>query len=305
MRSQFLLSGFSGDTPDLKIGHVSQWWPIAYIRTLHPEKLATDEELFKHWKITMPHPDYLVSAALSGVRAADTLAIAGLRHQALLENDDSTRDAARQALITLLNLPCGPDATRSSLHQWMVQNGLLENGAPVSMLIGGKTTQVKPLQICIRDEQMAEETVLSEADQRIYGETIQLIHSGKNRKARQLTEDLFLRYPDYPRILTNLATMREAEGEPIENWAPLIRRAAEIEPDYFFARAGLIKLLAKEGRLEEARTELKPLLELEEMHSSEWRALIMAQIAIAKAEADFPALTQLSATLRDCQERFG
>ena len=101
------------------------------------------------------------------------------------------------------------------------------------------------------------------------------------------------------------AAMREAEGEPIENWAPLIRRAAEIEPDYFFARTGLIKLLAKEGRLEEARTELKPLLELEEMHSSEWRALIMAQIAIAKAETDFPALTRLSEMLRDCQVRYG
>ena len=56
---------------------------------------------------------------------------------------------------------------------------------------------------------------------------------------------------------------------------------------------------------EEARTELKPLLELKEIHSSEWRALIMAQIAIAKAEADFPALTRLSAELRDCQKRFG
>ena len=85
----------------------------------------------------------------------------------------------------------------------------------------------------------------------------------------------------------------------------MIRHAAKIAPDYLFARTGLIKLLAKEGRLEEARTELKPLLELKEIHSSEWRALIMAQIAIAKAEADFPALTRLSAELRDCQKRFG
>ena len=90
----------------------------------------------------------------------------------------------------------------------------------------------------------------------------------------------------------------------MQRWAPLIRHAAEVAPDYFFARTGLVKLLVSEGRLDEARAQLKPLLELKEMHRSEWRSLILAQIVIARAAADLPALTRLNGMLRDCQERF-
>jgi thioredoxin-like negative regulator of GroEL len=99
--------------------------------------------------------------------------------------------------------------------------------------------------------------------------------------------------------------LREANGEAIEQWAPLIRRAAEVAPDYFFARTGLIKLLAKEGKLDEARAQLAPLLELKEMHSSEWRSLILTQIELAKTDRDLPTLMRLNEMLRDCIERFG
>ena len=303
LRSQLMFSSLSGDTPNWEVGHVSQWWPIIYIRSLHPEKFTTDEELFEHWQITIPHPDYLFSIALSGTKPTRTLAISGLQHLAVHESN--VQDAARQALISLLALPCGTDSIRQALHRWMIENKLLDKDASISLLVGGNVSKVSQIQLTIHDEQMEEETVLNEADHRIYDEAMNLIAARKNAKARQLMETLFLRYPDYPRIMTCLATLREAEGEPFENWALLVRRAAEIAPDYFFARTGLIKLLSKEGRLEEARAELKPLLALTEMHSSEWRALIMAQLEIAKAEADFPALTRLTEMLRDCQERFG
>lgn len=302
-RAQLMFARLSGDTPNFAIDHISRCWPIDYIRILHPEQCTTDNELFVRWKIALPHPDYLVATAISGTKGASALAITALQY--LATRDGDTREGARQALVSLLSLPCGSDSVRHTLNQWMVENGLLEQDTPVPMLVGGKITDVKQLKIRIHDEPVEEETVLNDADHRIYGEVMNLIHAHKNKKARQLMEDLFLRYPDYPRVLSGLATLREADGEPIENWAPLIRHAAKIAPDYLFARTGLIKLLAKEGRLEEARTELKPLLELKEIHSSEWRALIMAQIAIAKAEADFPALTRLSAELRDCQKRFG
>ena len=49
----------------------------------------------------------------------------------------------------------------------------------------------------------------------------------------------------------------------------------------------------------------EPLLEATEMHSSEWRSLILAQIALAKADGDLPALIRLNEMLRDCLERFG
>ncbi len=303
LRTQCMLFRMTGETPDWGIGHLSQWWPIAHIRSLHPEKFASDNELFERWQATMPHPDYLVAVAVNGGKAAGALAIAALRH--LAQGENGNKAAAQQALISLLSLPCGPDSVRSTLHGWLIENGLLEKDAPLSLLVGGKVIEARPLELTIHDEPMEEETVLSAADHRIYGEVMELIHGRRIAKARQLMEKLLPRYPDYPRVLTSIATLREAEGEPMEQWAPLIRHAAEVAPDYFFARAGLVKLLAKEGKLEEARAELRPLLELKEMHNSEWRALILAQIALAKAAKDLPALTRLNGMLRDCQERFG
>ncbi len=303
LRTQCMLFDITGDTPDWSIGHISQWWPVVHIRSLHAEKFESDNEIFERWQATMPHPDYLVAVALNGGKGAAALAIAGLRYLAQSENGNAA--AAREALFSLLALPCGPDSARSNLHRWMVENGLLERAAPISMLVGGTITEVRPLDITIHDEPMEEETVLNAADQRIYSQLMDFVGSRQIAKARPLAENLLTRYPDYHRVLTTAATLREADGEPIEHWAPLIRHAAEVAPDYFFARTGLVKLLAREGRLDEARAEIKPLLDLKEMHSSEWRSLILAQIAIAKADADLPALKRLNAMLRDCQERFG
>jgi tetratricopeptide (TPR) repeat protein len=251
----------------------------------------------------MPQPDYLVAVALNGGLAGRTLAIVAL--QFLAQAETSEPAAARLALISLLGLPCGPDSVRSELHHWLSKNGLLEQGAPVSLLVGGKVTEVRPLDITIHTDAMEEETVLGAADHKTYGETLDLIHQGQHAKARHLMEKLLVRYPDYPRVLTGAATLREANGEAIEQWAPLIRRAAEVAPDYFFARTGLIKLLAKEGKLDEARAQLAPLLELKEMHSSEWRSLILTQIELAKTDRDLPTLMRLNEMLRDCIERFG
>lgn len=306
LRTQCMLSDITGDTPDWSIGHISQWWPVVHIRSLHAEKFDSDNELFERWQATMPHPDYLAAVALNGGKGASALAIAGLRYLAQSQSEKRGAVAARESLVSLLALPCGPDSVRSDLHRWMVENGLLEKDAIVSMVVGRTITEVRPLELTIHDEPMEEETVLNAADHQIYGEVMDLVHSKRIPKARQLTEKLLARYPDYHRVLTTAATLREADGDPIEQWAPLIRHAAEVAPDYFFARTGLVKLLVREGKLQEARAELKPLLDLKEMQSSEWRSLILAQIAIAiaKTDADLPSLKRLNAMLRDCQERF-
>lgn len=303
LRTQCTFFRMTANTPDWTIGQLTQWWPIAHILSLHPEKLTKDGELFTLWQVPMPHPDYLLAVALNGGKAARSLAIAALQFQA--QSAEFDQSAALLAMIELLNLPCGPDAVRSALHRWLIETGLLEKDAPVLLHVGGKSTEARPLELTIHAEAMEEETVLDAADQRIYGEAMDLINRGQSAKAQQLMEKLLPRYPDYPRVLTAVAVLREAGGEPIDQWAPLIRRAAEIDPDYFFARTGLVKLLAAEGKVAEASALLAPLLELKEMHSSEWRSLILAQIQLAKANADLPALTRLNAMLRDCIERFG
>jgi tetratricopeptide (TPR) repeat protein len=303
LRTQCTFFRMTANTPEWMIGQLTQWWPIAHILSLHPEKLVNDGELFARWQAPMPHPDYLVAIALNGGKAARSLAIAALQFQA--QTPEFDQSAALLAMIELLNLPCGPDAVRSALHRWLNEKGLLEKDTPVLMLVGSKSTEVRPLEITIHAEAMEEETVLIAADHRIYGEAMDLINRGQRAKAQQLMEKLLPRYPDYPRVLTAVAVLREAGGEPIEHWAPLIRHAAEIDPDYFFARTALVKLLAAEGKVDEARALLAPLLELKEMHSSEWRSLILAQIHLANANVDLPAITRLNAMLQDCIERFG
>jgi len=303
LRSQCIFSRLTADTPDWAIGQLSQWWPMAHIIALQPKKFASDSELFERWQAPMPQPDYLVAVALNGGLGGRALAIAALQFLALTEQAEQA--AAQQSLVSLLGLPCGPDAVRGDLYHWLNARGLLEKVAPVSLLVGGKVTEVRPLDITIHSEATEEESVLGAADHQTYGDVLDYIHQGRHAKALPLIEKLLTRYPDYPRILTAAATLREADGAPIEQWAPLIRHALEVAPDYFFARTGLIKLLAKEGKLDEARAQLAPLLELKEMHSSEWRSLIVTQIELARADGDLPALTRLNEMLRDCIERFG
>jgi tetratricopeptide (TPR) repeat protein len=146
---------------------------------------------------------------------------------------------------------------------------------------------------------MEQEKVLGAADHKRYERAINLVAGDRVPQALEIMEDLLSRYPDYPRILTAAASLRENSGEPHERWAPLIRRAAEIAPDYFFSRVSMARLLALEKRIEEARESLKPLLELKEMHRTEWRSLIGAQITIAQAEGDFPAIARLEKVLWD------
>lgn len=303
LRSQCIFSRVTDDTPDWSIGQLSQWWPMAHIITLQPKKFASDSELFERWQAPMPQLDYLVAVALNGGLGGRTLAIAALQY--LAQSEQAQQAAALQTLVSLLRLPCGPDAVRSDLYHWLNTKGLLEKAAPVSLLVGGKVSEVRPFDITIHTEATEEETVLDAADYQTYGDALDYIHQGRHAKALPLIEKLLTRYPDYPRILTAAATLREAGGEPIEQWAPLIRHAQEVAPDYFFARAGLIKLLAKQGKLDEARAQLAPLLELKEMHSSEWRSLILTQIELARADGDLPTLTRLNEMLRDCIERFG
>ena len=303
LRSQCIFSRISADIPDWSIGQLSQWWPMAHIIALQPKKFTRDSELFERWQAPMPQLDYLIAVALNCGLGGRTLAIAAL--QFLAQTEQAEPAAARQALISLLRLPCGPDSVRGDLHRWLSKNGMLENNAPVSLLARGKVSEVRPLDITIHTEAMEEETILGAADHQIYGDVLDLIQQKKHAKALPMIEKLLTVYPDYPRILIATATLREAGGAPVEQWAPLIRHAAKISPDYFFARAGLIKLLAREGKLDEARAQLAPLLELKEMHCSEWRSLILTQIELAKADGDLPALMRLKEMLRDCIERFG
>jgi predicted Zn-dependent protease len=300
---QCFFAEINGDTPDWTLGALSQWWPMFRILSSHPERLKSDADLFDNWQVPMPHFDYLVAVAVSGGHDARSLALAALKY--LADKGGEHRERAKQAMLELLRLPCGPDSVRSQIQTMMIDDKLLEGKAPIEIFSGGRLVEVRPLAITVMGGQTGEETVLGAADAKRYERALNYMAGGDLPRALALLEDLLSRYPDYPRLLTAVASLRRGEEEPIERWAPLIRRAAEIEPDYFFSRVGMAQLLVSEGRIEEAKESLKPLLEREEMHRSEWRALIGAQIAIAQAEDDFPAAARLRAALDDYDRLHG
>ncbi len=66
LRTQCIFFRMTANTPEWTIGQLTQWWPIAHILSLHPEKLVNDGDLFTRWQAPMPHPDYLVAIALNG-----------------------------------------------------------------------------------------------------------------------------------------------------------------------------------------------------------------------------------------------
>jgi tetratricopeptide (TPR) repeat protein len=294
---QCLIASVNGDTPDWTLGALSQWWPLSRILSLRPKLLDSDDALFENWQVPMPHCDYLVAVMASGGSDARVLALAALRY--LTGRGGELREEAKQALFELLRLPCGPDKVRSELHAMMADDDLLDGKTSIEMFVGGKLTEIRPLTITIREGPADVETVLDAADLERYERALGHVADGDLPRALKLLEDLLSRYPDYPRILTAAAMLRQGNGQTYERWAPLARRAAEIAPDYFFSRTGMARLLAAENKIEEAREFLLPLLEREEMHRSEWRSLIGAQIAIAQAEGDFPAVARLRAMLRN------
>jgi tetratricopeptide (TPR) repeat protein len=299
IRAQCFLADVEGDTPDWMLCNPSQWWPIPWILS---KKIEDETELFDNWQKQMPVPhfDYLVAVAMNSGEKAQPLALSMLRY---LANGD-LREEARQALLALLRLPCGPDSVRNKLHGMMIEEGLLDDKTPVKIFTLGRLIEMRPLTITIINAPMGEETVLSAADAKRY-ERVNRLANDDLPRALEIMEDLLSRYPDYPRILTAAASLRRGNGEPLERWAPLVRHAAEIEPDYLFSRVCMIQLLVAENRIEEARESLKPLMDLKEMHSSEWRAILIAQIRLAQATGDFAAVARLLTMLKDFDRSMG
>jgi predicted Zn-dependent protease len=290
IRRQCFLASVKKDTPDWALGKLSQWWPILKIQSFRAEKLKKNADLFDRWRVPMPHFDYLVAVAVNCGSQARHLALAALEYLADKDKDGDLCEEAKQTMLKLLRLPCGPDSVRSRLQASMIDGKLLDGETPVEIFLGGRLVTTRSLDITIMDGPTEEEAVLDANDAKRYEAALGFVAGGNPPRALEILEDLLNRYPDYPRILAATASLRRANDEPLERWAPLVRRAAEIEPDYFFSRIGMAQLLVAENRIEEARESLRPLLELKEMHRSEWRSLIGVQIDIAQAEGDFPAV---------------
>lgn len=285
------------DAPDWVIGDRASWWPMGNIAEIR-KTTKTDEDAARTMDRLAPSNAYLGRMMEQGGEGGRVLGFALLKYRA------GQGDAAAIAeLRGLLARPCGPDQQRSEIHGWLAEKGFLAKGERSQLLAGGALREVRAHHVRIVATPMGEDE-LPPADAKDYHRMHDLMHAGKHEAAHEVMARLHQKHPDNPRILANFAAIRQALGHPPDEVEALVRRAFEIDPDYLFARTNLANILAGRGDTEGAVELVKPLMERDEMHISEWRALTLTQMEIARAKGDFADVMRLGDMLDTTKERF-
>lgn len=111
------------------------------------------------------------------------------------------------------------------------------------------------------------------------------LSDGLGAEAERLLREALALEPDAPDLVNNLAVAYQVQGRVAEG-AKLAEEIFTRWPDYFFGRCMEARRLAHEGRLEEARRILEPLLEQRRLHRTELSALCAAHVELLVAEGD-------------------
>ncbi len=290
----------SGQMPDLALVSVYDWFPKTWIDRVvalgarKASLLAENEALMRECDA---HPDYLCCVYQFGGEAGRRFAEHILVQRAL-EGDA----AARQTLFELLARPYGPDAARTELQSNLLQLGLLEKGASVSVWLKGKPRDIRLKALNIHaDPKPSPSPPDSTA---LLGKSRTLIAQNRLDDCLPILEQLIAKHPDSPVFYNDLANIKEALGHPQEEVEALVRRAYALDPNNLFAVAKLARFAARRGEIDTAKDMLGPLLERENYHFSEWRAILRAQIELARALGDQATERDLENQLIELERHF-
>jgi len=291
----------SGQMPDLALGLVYDWFPRTWIDrvvALGARKVKAfaenDQALMRECDA---HPDYLCCVyqfgGETGRRFAEHILV-----QRALEGDG----AARQTLIDLLARPYGPDAARSELQINLLQLGLLEKGATVSVWLKGELQATRLQTKTIHAD--TKPSSLPPGSMALIEKAQALSAQNRLDECLAILDQLLVKHPDSPMLYINLAGIKEALGHPQEEVERLVRQAYARDPNYLFALARLAGFAARRGEVDEAKAMLAPLLERESYHFSEWRAILLAQIELARALGDQAAERDLESQIAELGRLF-
>jgi tetratricopeptide (TPR) repeat protein len=117
---------------------------------------------------------------------------------------------------------------------------------------------------------------------------IEALNAGDGVRGERLFRKALEHEPDAPDLMNNLAMAYQTQGR-IDEAIELTRDIHRRHPDYLFARVTLARLHAEEGRVEEARALLDPLLARRRIHFLEFAVLCMAEIDVALAGGQLDA----------------
>jgi predicted Zn-dependent protease len=290
-----------GLVPDLELTGLNYWFPQSWLNRLFDLRKLDDREgerRFIELCVTCTaHPDYLFVVAEFGGESGRSLA------RALLFQRAKAGDAAaRAALLELLARPYGPDEERARLQTDMMGAGLLEKGATITMWLKGekRTIRVKSLEI---HSEPSPPTLPPDAQARLE-KTHKLLAQERLKECLPILEGLIAEHPNEPTLYHNLAAIKEGLGHPDEEIEALFKKAQAIDNEYLFAISGLARLAVKRGEIDAAREMIAPLLERDSYHFTEWRSILLTQLAIAEAEKNTSAMLTVLDQLDDLRQRF-
>lgn len=169
----------------------------------------------------------------------------------------------------------GPDAMRNEAAQAAAEAGLLPSG-PLRIWLGGEWQEVLLFGWEITPEPINANRHSPQV-QDLMAEAFEAMHQDEAARAEGLYKRALELEPDAPDLLNNLAAAYQFQGREAEAEA-LARQVSERFPDYLFGRVAMAKLYIREGRSEEAKALLDPLMAQRRFHSTEFAALASAEI---------------------------
>jgi tetratricopeptide (TPR) repeat protein len=272
------------------IGERHAPWPFAMPNWIPASALADVLERFGRF-LDRPHADDEGLAIVARRVARDHAELAGIV-PALLDRGDPPARQLAVMLATMLHRPetdaalrdfalglRGPDELRHQAARAAVEAGLIAGG-PVRFWIQGDWREILLVNFEVDGEPIARHG--PRVHQLAMGAQ-KALRESRGHDAEQMLNEALALEPDKPDLLNNLAVAYQVQGR-IGEHDELVRRIFSEHPDYLFARVGIAMLAIDEGRIDEARELLLPLLERERFHYSEFATLARAQIELLLAD---------------------
>lgn len=189
-----------------------------------------------------------------------------------------------EGLLAFAQGSSGSDEHRMEAAQSLAEHGIIDRSQPFKYYSRGVQTGVKLLNFEIHSEPVGSD--LPDEVQDHLEASHAAVHANDLNRAMTEIEAALALAPDTATLLNQKAVILGMQGH-IQQSESLIRTVAQMHPDYFFARAAMAQLCAREKKFDEALDWLQPLMTQGRYHISEFQALAQAQIRLLSAQHDY------------------
>ncbi len=178
----------------------------------------------------------------------------------------------------------GTDQQRMEAARRATELGFLPRGKPVPLTIKGKQTEL--LLLAYEIYEAPQPADIPSKAQRLLEKAHDALVEGQAETAETLAREALEIAPDNPTLLNFLASSLTLQRRHDEAMA-VVKRTVDLHPDYLFGCTAMAQLCIADGRVQEARDWLEPLLQRPRFHVSEFKAVCVAHVELLIAEKAF------------------